>query len=251
MSAFELPAGGTLQPLPTEPPPRGEGFWGRLTIAEWLLKHRDYLLAQIESGREVQVILLDLLVVAIVPTAFYGLIVGLATNSVARIVSNPIKLPLMMLLTMLLCLPTLYIFSSYLGGRRSLLQTAALAFSAVAITAVVLAGFAPITWFLTFTAPGAHNLHVLVNVVVFAISGFVGVSFLTSSARRFHADSPQLTSLLSFLACWIVLYGLVGAQMGWLLRPFFSTSSEWLRPHPKGDSGFFVAVWEIINHLGQ
>ena len=105
-------------PVPThhahheeEPPERERSLWGRLGIAEWLLKHRDYLISQIENGREVQVILADLLLVAIVPTAFYGLVTGLATGSVQRILSNPIKLPLVMIFSMSLCLPTLYIFS--------------------------------------------------------------------------------------------------------------------------------------------
>lgn len=48
--------------------------------------------------------------------------------------------------------------------------------------------------------------------------------------------------------CWIVLFGLVGAQMAWVLRPFVGNPNQpftWLRPR---QSNFFEAV---LNALGQ
>ena len=231
------------------PPARDRSIVGRLTIAEWLLKHRDHLLTEIENGREVPVIVADLLLVAVLPTAFYGLVTGLATNSLARIVTNPIKLPIMLVFTLCLCLPTLYIFSSYLGSKRSFLQTAALGFTSMAIIGVILAAFAPITWFLTFTAPAAYALHILVNVAVFTLAGFMGVAFLLHGARRFHADTPQFRPQIAFLWSWIVLYGLVGAQMGWLFRPFFSPTDIWIRPRMPGDATVFEAIWGVVRQV--
>src|SRR3712207_6521980 len=64
-----------------EPPPRDRSFLGRLSIAEWLLKHREYLLKQIEQGREVPLIVADLLLITLLPTLFYGLVTGIATGS--------------------------------------------------------------------------------------------------------------------------------------------------------------------------
>jgi hypothetical protein len=232
-----------------EPAPRDRSFAGRIAIAEWLLKHRDYLLAQIQAGREVHVIMADLLLVALLPTACYGLVTGLATNSVVRILTNPIKLPMVLVFTMVLCLPTLYIFSSYLGGRRSFLQTAALGFTGTAIIGVVLAAFAPITWFLTFTAPGAHALHVLVNVAVLALGGFMGVAFLLHGTRKLNDGSPHLAKQLGFLWSWIVLYGLVGAQMGWLMSPFFSSSNLIVSHRTPADGTVFTAIWRLVQQL--
>jgi hypothetical protein len=42
---------------------------------------------------------------------------------------------------------------------------------------------------------------------------------------------------------WIIIYGLVGAQMGWLLRPFIGHPNmpfQWFRPR---SGNFFEAVW--------
>jgi hypothetical protein len=44
--------------------------------------------------------------------------------------------------------------------------------------------------------------------------------------------------------CWVVLFGIVGAQMSWVLRPFLGTPGlpfEWFRPR---GSNFFEAVWK-------
>jgi|GEM_PF-221252 len=45
---------------------------------------------------------------------------------------------------------------------------------------------------------------------------------------------------------WIVVFGLVGAQMGWILRPFIGSPKDeftWLRPR---ESNFFEAVSEVF-----
>lgn len=49
--------------------------------------------------------------------------------------------------------------------------------------------------------------------------------------------------------CWITVFGLVGAQMGWVLRPFVgapTTPFSWFRPR---HSNFFEAVSNLIFNL--
>ena len=52
-------------------------------------------------------------------------------------------------------------------------------------------------------------------------------------------------------ACWIIVFGLVGAQMGWVLRPFIGTPGrpfQWFRAR---ESNFFEAIWSTLqNFLG-
>ena len=48
-------------------------------------------------------------------------------------------------------------------------------------------------------------------------------------------------------ACWIVVYGLVGAQMSWILRPYIGSKPfQWFRPR---ESNFFEAVWRTLQDL--
>jgi hypothetical protein len=49
--------------------------------------------------------------------------------------------------------------------------------------------------------------------------------------------------------CWVVLFGLVGAQMGWVLRPFIGKPGlpfVWFRER---ESNFFEGVWRAIVSL--
>jgi len=49
--------------------------------------------------------------------------------------------------------------------------------------------------------------------------------------------------------CWIIVFSLVGAQMGWVLRPFIGSPNmpfQWFRPR---NSSFFEAVGNTIYSL--
>ena len=49
--------------------------------------------------------------------------------------------------------------------------------------------------------------------------------------------------------CWVVVFGLVGAQMGWVLRPFVGDPDlpfQWFRQR---ESNFFQAVWQSLTAL--
>ncbi|MEX0679680.1 MAG: hypothetical protein WD063_21605, partial [Pirellulales bacterium] len=48
---------------------------------------------------------------------------------------------------------------------------------------------------------------------------------------------------------WMVVFGLVGAQMSWVLRPFVGSPDlpfEWFRPR---ESNFFEALWRVATSL--
>jgi hypothetical protein len=47
---------------------------------------------------------------------------------------------------------------------------------------------------------------------------------------------------------WIILFGLVGAQMSWILRPFIGSGHEFALFRPRG-SNFFEAVFHHLTNL--
>lgn len=50
---------------------------------------------------------------------------------------------------------------------------------------------------------------------------------------------------------WVIIYGLVGSQMGWILRPFIGNPAmpfSWFRPR---SGSFFQAVFDHLRMLGQ
>jgi hypothetical protein len=45
------------------------------------------------------------------------------------------------------------------------------------------------------------------------------------------------------------LYGFVGTQLGWTLRPFFGTGNTFELFRPR-EGSFFTAVWESLHRVG-
>ncbi|MEA3403406.1 MAG: hypothetical protein U9R79_19345 [Armatimonadota bacterium] len=235
---------------PERPEERKDSFLGRLALMEWLLKYQEHVFDDIVNEQNLPRYLVDSLLVTILGGVFYGFVVGISVGG-WQILYNPVKMPWIMVFTLALCLPCLYIFSSYLGSRLSLAQTCTIAFTATAVMSTILVGFAPVTWFFMFTAPGAYEFGILINVLVFAVSGFLGVQFLFRAAASMTPDREAESPIVRMLKWWVVLYAVVGAQMGWLLRPFFNATDVFIRPR---SGNFFVAVlrtlWAFLEGSG-
>jgi hypothetical protein len=237
----EPPAPPPTPPPPAPPPeppgPRKPGFLGRIALIEWLLKYREHLFEDIIERRDLGRYILDAFLVTLLGSTFYGLVVGICIGG-WQILFDPIKLPWVLILTLLLCLPSLYVFTCYRGSRLDLLQTCALAFNSTAVVSTILIGFAPIVWFFMFTAPGSHHFAVLINVAVFAVAGIFGVQFQLRGTRALHRVPGEQRDVQT-----VVRYGLVGAQMAWLLRPYFTPTDVFIRPRA---GNFFVALLTTI-----
>jgi hypothetical protein len=222
-------------------------FWERLGLIQYLLQRRGIVFEDLKRGRDLGPYALDMFIVTFLLTAVYGLVVGVCVGLGSwQVLYNPIKMPFILVLTLALTVFTLYVFSSYFGARLSFLQTLALSMTATTVISIILAAFAPITFVFMFTAPESYNFHVLVNVAVFSIAGFFGVSFLLAAMRHVHRDNPQLATFLNVVKGWIVLYGIVGAQMSWLLRPFFHATNVFLRPR---GGNIFEAIFKHLMAL--
>jgi hypothetical protein len=48
---------------------------------------------------------------------------------------------------------------------------------------------------------------------------------------------------------WILIYGVVGAQMGWILRPFLGAPGAPFQLFRERDSNFFQAVFRTLRRL--
>ena len=71
-----------------------------------------------------------------------------------------------------------------------------------------------------------------------------------ATARETPRAADQGRARLIFRV-WIVIYGVVGAQMGWILRPFVGNPEMpflWFRHHR--ESNFFAALGDLLRDLG-
>lgn len=213
-----------------------------------LLRDRQEFLEEIHQGVKLKSKIFALMISSFCFFALYGAIIG-AFHSPLQVVSSAVKLPALYLITLVVCLPTLYIFNVLFGSKQSIAQHLTFLLTAVSIISVLLCGFAPVTLFFLITVNNYH-FFLLLNVAIFALTGILGVSFLYQIMKPIADDDTEQgikvrTNILRF---WLVLYGFVGSQLGWTLRPFFGTPGEFELFRPR-EGSFFVGVWNTLINL--
>jgi hypothetical protein len=194
--------------------------------------------------------------------AAYGVFMGLygalrpGNPSVAQLLATTIKVPFLFLATLVVTFPSLYVFSALAGSRLLFLDTLRLLLAAVTVNLALLASFGPITAFFTLSTEN-YPFMVVLNVVLFAVAGAAGLGVLRRALQvvfepaRAPAAPPPVAApprlpaeegepaLLgvpplrrprteadrarTVFRIWMVIYGIVGAQMGWILRPFIGS----------------------------
>ena len=218
-----------------------------------------------------------------------------------QLLASTVKVPALFLLTLVVTFPSLYVFNALVGSRLNVRAVSRLLVAAIGVNLAVLASLGPIVAFFA-VCTDSYSFMVLLNVVVFAISGGLGLTFLLQTLHRLSiasrvfyrepeevlsparedaaeaaagddADEPAAPETIvaeaveepgaldpmeghvlgrhvkTVFACWIVVYGLVGAQMSWILRPYIGSPGkpfEWFRPR---ESNFFEAVWRTLQDL--
>jgi hypothetical protein len=211
-----------------------------------------------------------------------------------QVLASMLKTPALFFLTLVVTLPSLYVFNALVGSRLRPLSVIKLLVASLAVNAAVLASLGPIVAFFSVSTD-SHAFIVLLNVAAFAAAGGLGLAFLLQTLHRMTqptapaaakpvAPSPVVVEASvdapeglpqeeewetaaepspldmppgQFLGehtrtvfkCWVVLFALVGAQMGWVLRPFIGRPElpfEWFRDR---HSNFFAAVLRAIGEL--
>ncbi|MBL9091471.1 MAG: hypothetical protein JNL96_09625 [Planctomycetaceae bacterium] len=205
-----------------------------------------------------------------------------------QLLASTLKTPALFFLTLVITMPSLYVFNALVGSQLVFTSVLRLLIAALGVNLAVLASLGPIVAFFSLST-NSYGFMVLLNVAVFAVAGFLGLMFLMHTLNRLHyaqyaarraeqlsapaaveheADSAEEPAageapprrrplpgpiekiegyifgihVKAVFAIWIVVFGLVGAQMGWILRPFIGAPGEeftWLR---KRESNFFQAV---------
>jgi hypothetical protein len=205
----------------------------------------------------------------------YGLCMGLfsitpgGSGHSLQIVASMAKVPLLFLATLIVTFPSLYVFNALVGSQLLALAALRLLVASLAVMLAVLASIGPIVAFFSFTTI-SYDFMILLNVLVFTIAGCLGLGFLLQTLHRLSIAKIQLALAASsapdpapptetgpldhttphiltphvktVFRIWLIVFGLVGCQMAWVLRPFIGHPNQpftWFR-HPY--SNFFQAV---------
>ncbi|MDF5710487.1 MAG: actin-binding WH2 domain-containing protein [Nostoc sp. S4] len=212
------------------------------------LRDRQGFLEEVRQGVRLPNKIISLLVCSSLFLAIYGAIIG-AYHSWMQALSSAIKLPALYLITLLICIPTLYFANIIFGSKRTFGQHLALVLTAVSVTSVLLFSFAPITLFFLITTNNYQFL-ILLNVFIFALTGFIGISSLyQATSLVLEQDNEGSKTRQKILQFWLFLYAFVGSQLGWTLRPFFGTPDSVFQLFREREGNFYLSVIQAIGYL--
>lgn len=110
---------------------------------------------------------------------------------VAQTIATMGKVPLLFGMTLVVTFPSLYVFNALVGSRLSLGSVLRLIIAAMAVMLAVLASFGPIVAFFSVSTT-SYEFMLLLNVLVFAVAGFLGLKFLLLTLHRLSRVAGEI-----------------------------------------------------------
>lgn len=199
------------------------------TLFEALLRRPAALVARLESSNHGAT--WKFAVIAIVSLLLFGLVLGCFAKN-EQLWAAPAKITTGLIVSGLICFPSLYIFATLAGARIAISQLAACLAGALALAGLLLLGFAPAVWIFAESTDSLGFMGFLSLG-----SWLVAVAF----ALRFLKSAIHATggSQKGPLVIWSVVFLLVTLQMTTSLRPILGRSKVVLTQEKK----FFVQHW--------
>jgi hypothetical protein len=141
---------------------------------------------------------------------------GLGGDRPWQVAYSAIKVPLLLVATFLLSLPSFFVLNTLLGLRSDFPRVVRALVTTQAGLTILLASLSPLTatW---YVSSSDYREAILFNALMFTVASVGAQWSLRRDYRVLIAKSPRHRSLLW---TWIVIYAFVGIQMGWTLRPF-------------------------------
>jgi len=193
-----------------------------LAIVEALLKYPGRILHELRANRATAVCV-GLLLVAAPCFALYGVVVGSLSGG-EQLWLAPAKILIGSALCALICLPSLFIFLCLGGADVKLRCVAGELLASVALTSLLLIGFAPVAWVFS-QSTNSIALMATLHLIFWAIAIGFGL-------RLIGRTGGSRTSRV-----WIGIYVVVCLQMMTALRPIVGRSDTFLPAEKK----FFLA----------
>jgi len=222
------------QPPPSPPPaPPGEpplpGTLDLRSLFEALLRSPRALVRRLADpghGAFIPFVLIAMLSLVV----FGGVLGSFAMGT--QMWTAPLKITAGLLIAGVICFPSLYIFSCLAGSQAGASQLAATLAGMLALSGLLLLGFAPAVWIFTQATDSLGFMGALALLLA-GVALVFGFRFLKDAVGSTGAVSKGPFSV------WSIIFLLVTLQMTTSLRPILGTSDRLLTDEKK----FFLQHW--------
>ena len=255
-------------------------MWKSIRALDRILRGEATRTADLRQGN-LDVPIGGLAVVIMLLGAFYGACMGMysiitrhgdpsAAMGYQQMGASAAKVPLLFFLTLVVTFPSLYVFNALVGSRLSLTALLRLLIASLGVVMSLLASFGTIVVFFAvsgFLGLGflLQTLHRLYNAQIATpppipppapaqpdpiVGGAgeppdrapLGEPYVEPGALERLEGQISSRNVRTVFRIWVLVFGLVGAQMGWVMRPFIGDPTKpftFFRPR---ESNFFEAV---------
>ena len=163
----------------------------------------------------------------------YGMAAGFFAGG-SNLLLAAVKVPLVIALTFLLCLPSLYVFGAMSGVDWSARRLLALTAGFAGTLGLLLVGFVPVVWLFSVSSRYLGTA-VWLHIVLWVLTLAFGWRFLHLSLRAAGARGVMLP--------WLLLFCLVSFQVATFLRPVLVRDP--------GEPFFAAGKLSMFEHLGR
>lgn len=243
------------------------------------------ILSRDSSDPEPPLSLQKILLIGIAASSVHGFTMGLYAwldrggDGLLQCLLSALKVPLLFLVTGIITLPSLLVFSQLLALPLRAAVVAREAAMLMALSSITLASLSPVLAFFSLNT-GSYPFIVLLNVLFFTIAGSIGLARLARglhvsmdepaaellplttdpeveaaegepppAARRSVSPRRQANKGAALLRLWFVVFALVGCQSAWMLRPFVLAPDATFEVFCERGSHFFAAVLQAAQQL--
>jgi hypothetical protein len=169
--------------------------------------------------------------VAIVCSLIYGVVVGTFSGG-TQLWAAPVKIAGGLMISALICLPSLYIFTCLSGSQARLIEVCGLLAGLLMLMTILLIGFAPVAWIFSQSTESLAWMGTL-HLIFWFIATIFGLRFLDAGFSHSNARSH------AGFHTWIIIFLLVALQMTTALRPILGTADTFLPTQKQ----FFGTHW--------
>lgn len=231
---------------------------GFFAVLDRLLREREHFFNEIFTDHGLGARLRWFTGATLLLNACYGMTMGMMgfQNGIGlgilQMVISAVKVPLLFLVSLGVCFPVLYVVLVLMEVRLSFRQTLALILMALTLDAVLMASCAPVVLFFVLTGSD-YSFIKLLHVAVFAFGGAWAMRALWQGlAAMCEKSNLYPKQAIRILQIWILVFGFVGTQMAWSLRPFVGSPGLEFQLFRRDQAGnFYGAIWHAAANMGR
>ena len=194
-----------------------------------------------EVNQNPKILLGALCLISLVCLAIFGLVLGMFSAG-DQLWAAPVKVVGGVFFSGLICLPSLYIFGA-LGGMDAKLQSViGLMLTFLAITSLLLVGFAPVVWLFS-TSSNSLVFFGFLSLGIWLVCLIFGLRVIARASRSMGGGHG------GHLTIWAIIFAMVTLQMTTSLRPIIGESDQFLNLEEKR---FFLRYWfEVMENESE